>query len=57
MSSITLINIQILDKKLLVFFPLTKPNLYVQKVEIQFQRHFGPLDLKKRRHFLLQRFS
>ena len=44
--SITQINIQILDIVFFFFF-LTKPNLYVEKVEIQFQCHFGPLTWKK----------
>ena len=39
------------------FFPFTKPNLRVEKVEIQFQCHFGPLDLKKICQFFLHNFS
>ena len=42
--SITLITIQILD--IVFFFFLTKPNLCVEKVEIQFQCHFGHLTWK-----------
>ena len=54
--SITLITIQILDIVFFFFF-LTKPNLCVEKVEIQFQMSLWSFDLKKWGQFFLHNFS